>query len=84
VNTSKIKSSVFGLAFFGSMVFGGINSHAQEMFGGGNLQAQDELPCPPGTTNSYGGVCCQSPEDCDHPTFGLVYSSTWTRCVSAC
>ena len=30
MNTSKIKSSVFGLAFFGSMVFGGINSHAQE------------------------------------------------------
>jgi hypothetical protein len=27
---SKIKSSVFGLAFFGSMGFGGINSHAQE------------------------------------------------------
>ena len=74
MNISKIKSFVFGLAFFmGAM-----------MFGGGNLQAQDELPCPPGTTNSYGGVCCQSPEDCDHPTFGLVYSSTWTRCVSAC
>ncbi len=52
---------------------------------GSSLQAQEEEePCPEGSTNSYGGVCCESEEDCDHPWGGLVAESTWTRCVSGC
>ena len=49
MNTSKIKSSVFGLAFFGSMVFGGINSHAQESVepGEGSLpMGWHQMTCP--------------------------------------
>jgi len=42
MKASKSKSIVFGMAL----------SMGAMMFGGGNLQAQDELPCPPGTTNS--------------------------------
>nr|WP_139235852.1 hypothetical protein [Algoriphagus locisalis] len=69
-----MKKLLFGLAFMGAMMFSSVTLMAQE----------EEVPCPEGSTNSYGGVCCQSEEDCDHPAFGTVYLSTWTRCVSGC
>ncbi len=63
------------MAFLGSMMLTGISVNAQE----------EEEPCPDGsTTTSWGGVCCASDESCDHPFYGLVADSTWTRCVATC
>lgn len=69
-----MKKVLFGLAFIGAMAFSGITVNAQE----------EEEPCPEGSTNNWGGVCCQSSLSCDHPYYGLTYSSTWTRCVETC
>jgi hypothetical protein len=71
---SKIKSFVFGLAFLGSMGFGVGTVNAQ----------QEESPCPDGTSNSYGGVCCQSSRDCIHPWAGQIEDSSWTSCIAVC
>ena len=71
---SKIKSFVFGLAFLGSMGFGGFAANAQE----------DGVPCPDGTGGSWGGVCCESSSSCQHPYAGNIAASSWTDCVAFC
>jgi hypothetical protein len=45
MKTSKIKSFVFGLAFLGSMGFGGITANAQGMGGPGNGEGERWVCC---------------------------------------
>jgi hypothetical protein len=64
-----MKKLIFGLAFIGSITMFSTAIKAQGVGGGGN---------------SYGGVCCLSELDCEHPKYGLVAESTWTPDISFC
>jgi hypothetical protein len=58
---SKIKSFVFGLAFLGSMAFGGISTQAQE---------------DPGFEGGGRSVCCQKTGAFCTDRFGTPYSDS--------
>jgi hypothetical protein len=58
---NKIKSFVFGLAFLGSMAFGGISSQAQE---------------DPGFEGGGRSVCCQKTGAFCTDRFGTPYSDS--------
>jgi hypothetical protein len=75
MKNSKIKSFVFGLAFLGSMGFGGINSQAQDSVepGGGN-----------GTSRCYQRMYWCSGEvevyNCENYQTGKLCSAAYEAC----
>lgn len=70
-----MRKFILGLAFLGITALTSLPIHAQQ---------EEEEPCPEGSTNSFGGVCCISETDCRHPTYGLTAESTWTPCIMVC
>jgi len=41
-------------------------------------------PCPNGTSNSYGGLCCKSYNSCPHPSAGKIADASWKSCQQYC
>jgi hypothetical protein len=60
MNISKIKSFVFGLAFLGSMAFGGFATNAQGMGGEGGLECKVEVLTCNWFTGSTRQICHQN------------------------